>query len=134
MLPAADEAFLTDLLTGLAVLSAMGLVVAALALPRVVGELPVRFFVDPPAPARWGPRDVARNVLGAGVVLAGVAMLVLPGQGILTVIAGLVLTDVPGKHRLLRWLVALPGVGSALQHLRARAGVEPLELEGRPPS
>ena len=44
---------------------------------------------------------IARNVVGAIVVLAGLIMLVTPGQGILTIIAGLAIMDFPGRDRLL---------------------------------
>ena len=56
-------------------------------------------------------------------------MLVLPGQGILTILAGIMLLDFPGKHRLLRWIVAHPQVLRTLNWLRRR-GHPPLYLEG----
>lgn len=48
---------------------------------------------------------VVRNVLGFGFVLLGIVGLVLPVlQGILFLVIGLSLIDVPQKHRLHRWL------------------------------
>ena len=44
---------------------------------------------------------IVRNVVGAIVVLAGLIMLITPGQGILTIIAGLAIMDFPGRKRLL---------------------------------
>ena len=42
---------------------------------------------------------IGKNLLGVFFVLIGIAMLVLPGQGILTIIAGMMLLDFPGRHR-----------------------------------
>jgi hypothetical protein len=46
---------------------------------------------------------------------------VLPGQGILTILAGIALIDFPGRHRLVRWIVARETVMSALNWVRRRA-------------
>jgi hypothetical protein len=74
---------------------------------------------------------VGKNLLGALLVLAGLAMLVLPGQGILTILLGLAFLDLPGKRRAELWLVSRPPVLAAVNRLRLRAGREPLQL---PPS
>ncbi len=69
---------------------------------------------------------LVKNTLGVVLILAGIAMLVLPGQGLLTIFIGLMLTNFPGKYRLERWLVARPGVLTAINWLRRRAGHEPV--------
>ena len=71
---------------------------------------------------------VVRNVLGWIFVLAGIAMLVLPGQGLLSVIAGLVLIDFPGKRRFERRLLASHVVRDAMNWLRRRAGKPPFDF------
>jgi hypothetical protein len=53
---------------------------------------------------------ILKNTLGIGLILAGLAMLVLPGQGLLTLLIGLMLTDFPGKYALEKRLVGQPGV------------------------
>ena len=65
---------------------------------------------------------VLRNGLGLLLVIAGLAMLFLPGQGLLTMLIGLCLMDFPGKRRLLRRLVARPGVRRALNWIRRQRG------------
>ena len=104
-----------------------------LALPFVLARIPTDYFTRPPAVARRGsafwPARIAKNVLGALMLLTGVAMLVLPGQGVLTIFAALLLLDFPGKFRLVRWLVLRPRVFGVLNSLRARAGRPPLELD-----
>jgi len=53
-------------------------------------------------------------------------MLVLPGQGLLTILAGLVLLHFPRKHELLRWIVSRPAVLASANWVRHRAGRPPL--------
>jgi hypothetical protein len=69
---------------------------------------------------------IVRNVIGAALLLAGLVMLFMPGQGLLTIAAGLVLIDFPGKRRLERWLATRPPVWRSLNWLRQKAGRQPL--------
>jgi hypothetical protein len=73
---------------------------------------------------------IGKNLLGYVFVAAGIVMVVLPGQGILTILAGIMLLDFPGKYRLVRWIVGRPQVLRTLNWLRRRAGRPPLYLEG----
>jgi hypothetical protein len=54
-------------------------------------------------------------------------MLFTPGQGIVTILIGLVLVDLPGKRALERWMVGRPRVLAAINRLRAKYGHPPLE-------
>ena len=65
---------------------------------------------------------IAKNLVGLVLLIAGIAMLVLPGQGLLTIAVGLVLIDFPGKFRLERWLATRRPVWRSLNWLRKRAG------------
>jgi hypothetical protein len=69
-----------------------------------------------------------KNLFGGVLVLAGVAMLVLPGQGILTILVGLMFLDFPGKFALERRLARQPPVLRAINWIRARGGRKPLEM------
>ncbi|HMJ13151.1 MAG TPA: PGPGW domain-containing protein, partial [Polyangiaceae bacterium] len=71
---------------------------------------------------------VLRNLLGLVLLVCGVLMVFLPGQGLLTIMAALVLLEFPGKHRLERAIVAAPPVLRALNAIRRRAGRPPLDL------
>jgi hypothetical protein len=71
---------------------------------------------------------LGKNLLGLVVLLMGVAMLVLPGQGVLTIITGLLLLDFPGKYRFQRWLVRRGPVLRGVNWLRDRAGRQALRL------
>jgi len=61
--------------------------------------------------------------------MAGIVMLVLPGQGILTIVIGLMLSNFPGKYRLERWLVMRPRVLRTINWLRQRSKRNPLLFE-----
>lgn len=70
------------------------------------------------------------NVAGVLLVLAGIAMLVLPGQGVLTILVGLTMISFPGKRAMERRIVSIHSVHTAINRLRKRAGREPLRLPG----
>jgi len=72
---------------------------------------------------------VGKNILGILFILAGMMMLVLPGQGILTIVAGILLLSFPGKFHLARWIVKRSPVRRTLNWFRRRAGKDPLILD-----
>lgn len=121
----------------LGVMSLVLLVVSLVVFPLVVINLPADYFVrwrrNPARQSRrhpviWAGLTVLKNVFGLGLIVAGVAMLVLPGQGILTILMGLALTNFPGKFAVERRLVARPRVAKALNRIRQMAGRSRLEL------
>ena len=70
-----------------------------------------------------------RNTVGLILLLVGLLMLVLPGQGLLTIIAAVVIADFPGKYRLERWIVSHPSIRRTINWLRQRAGRKPLAVD-----
>lgn len=97
------------------------------AIPWLVRRLPPDYFVRPP-PKQSLPKKFARNVLGLSLIAAGIAMLVLPGQGVLTILIGLSIVDLPIKHRIMRWLLQRPKIEEGVQRLRSKAGKPPLVI------
>lgn len=104
--------------------------------PYLIVRIPVDYFsAERHSRAESGMRHpalrlawaVARNVVGAVFVVAGVLMLVLPGQGVLTLLIGLMIMDYPGKAVLLRRIAGQRQVLRGMNWLRARAGRPPLE-------
>jgi len=71
---------------------------------------------------------IVKNLFGAILVLLGIILLVpgLPGQGLLTVVAGLFLVDFPGKRSLLYKLVSRPLLLQSINRLRTRFSQPPL--------
>lgn len=118
-----------------ALLAIGGFVVGGVIAAVAVVYLPTDYFDPDPATAaraaaahplrRW-TWAITRNVLGVVLVVVGVALLFLPGQGLLTLLFGLMLVDFPGKHRLMQKLLARPHVLSAANRWRARFAKPPL--------
>jgi hypothetical protein len=71
---------------------------------------------------------LAKNIGGCILVVMGLAMLVLPGQGLLTILMGVLLLDFPGKFRFERWLVSRKLILRSCNWLRAKAHKAPLWL------
>jgi hypothetical protein len=126
------------LLWWLTAVSAFTFVASLLLVPWLVVRIPRDYFAPGSAhhlpwanrhPAARFALAIGRNVLGCVLVVAGLAMLVLPGQGMLTIVVGVALVDFPGKQRILRRIVAQPPVLESINWLRRRAGRAPLILE-----
>jgi len=121
-------------------LSGVALVATIIGVPWVVARLPSDYF-NQPNRSVWRELNSEplyvlvlsglKNLLGAVLLLLGILMLVTPGQGLLTLIAGMLLMNFPGKYQLERWLVSRPGVMRGLNWLRNRHGEPPFE-EPRP--
>jgi hypothetical protein len=73
----------------------------------------------------------AKNLLGLVLVAAGVVMSLpgVPGQGVLTILLGVMLLDFPGKRALEARIVGRPRVYRAINALRARFDKPPLLLD-----
>ena len=121
----------------LAAIAAVVVLIGFLVLPAVVLQLPQDYFVrDRRVPVRhvrrhpllWWMVTVLKNLLGLVLVAAGIAMLVLPGQGLLTILMGLGLMNFPGKYAFERWIFGRPAVASTLNRLRSAAGRPPLTI------
>jgi hypothetical protein len=125
-----------ELGTLLIVVSLVLFVGSALAVPWLARRLPADYLLVTyrPPPSARGSRPLrlllrlAKNLLGAALLLTGVAMLFLPGQGILTLALALVLLDFPGKRRVVRAVLGYAPVLAVLNRLRTRAGLPPLEV------
>ena len=73
-----------------------------------------------------------RNGVGLVLLAAGIAMLILPGQGVLTMLVGFSLMDLPGKHRLLEKVVGNKKVRQSLNWIRRKGGKEDLIFTTEP--
>ena len=74
----------------------------------------------------WWPMQVIKNMVGIVLMLSGLAMLVLPGQGLLTLFIGLSLVSFPGKPFLIRKLVRQKQVIQSINWLRRKFDRAPL--------
>nr|ALS89307.1 putative membrane protein (DUF2157) [uncultured bacterium] len=74
---------------------------------------------------------VGKNLLGVLLVLLGVVLSIpgVPGQGLLTILLGVMLLDFPGRRRFESWLVNRPTVYKAINKLRHKFSKPPLERD-----
>jgi len=72
-----------------------------------------------------------KNLFGVVLILLGVILSIpgLPGQGLLTVLAGVLLLDFPGKRRLLYRFVSRPLLLQLINRLRTRFSQRPLVID-----
>jgi len=121
----------------LAALSVLTFVGSLLVLPLVAARIPADYFcADRRGKTLWRRRRpglrlivlILKNVLGLALFLAGLLMLFLPGQGLLTIFLGIMLMDFPGKYRLERYIISRGPVLRGINWLRNRSGVAPLEV------
>lgn len=139
------------LLYGLGIFSAVAFVGTLAAVPVILVRLPGDYFAaGGPAGQKntgtsKGPcyrgRDrgrvrliektilrILRNIAGIMLLVAGTAMLFLPGQGLLTILIALTLIDFPGKRKMEISLLRRPGLKRAVDDLRRRYGREAMRL------
>jgi hypothetical protein len=100
--------------------------------------LPERYFLqesneywrDKPAAVRW-IGILGKNLLGVALIGLGLLLSLpgIPGQGLLTVLIGVMLLDIPGKRRLARWVLRRPRMLRSINRVRAWFGRRPLAVE-----
>jgi hypothetical protein len=107
-----------------------------IAIPILLVCLPVDYF-DDDRPRGWFPGIptplrvtvlILKNLIGVVFVLAGLAMLVLPGQGLLTILLGMSLVDFRAKRKLERRIVGQPAVLRTINSIRMKYGKPPLVI------
>jgi hypothetical protein len=121
----------------LGILSIMTFVISLFLIPFLVVRIPADYFLfekrqsmrkkaGSPRIAIW---VILKNLVGACFILAGMAMLVLPGQGLLTILIGVMMTNFPGKFALERSLVRSRTVLRAMNWIRRRNNRPPLRID-----
>ncbi len=93
-------------LTCVAFLSTLSLFIGLLIMPFFIATIPDDYFKQTKRPSSSSntysiTRFMAKlfkNLLGLLLILSGIAMLILPGQGLLTLFIGILLIDYPGKY------------------------------------
>lgn len=121
----------------LAIVSAVSFVASLMAVPLIAVRIPRDYFASSSRRLSvWEGRHFVvrtalglfKNLLGIILILAGILMLVLPGQGLLTILIGLLLVNFPGKYRLERYLITRGPVLRGINWIRQRWGVPPLAV------
>lgn len=68
---------------------------------------------------------IAKIIVGVFLLVCGVVMLVLPGQGLITMLIGLSLIPFPGKNKIEKNLLSRKSVRSSLNWIRIKANKDP---------
>jgi hypothetical protein len=86
------------------------------------------FLPNTPWLMRWGA-VIAKNVFGLFLIVIGIIMWIGPGPGLLTILFGLTMLDIPGKRPLEAQIIKRPSVLSAVNGLRAKYNRPPLVMD-----
>lgn len=117
-------------LGGLSLLMFLG---SLIAVPLVIVRLPEDYLQREHKLVRQWPWRISvpflvlKNGFGVLFLLSGLAMLVLPGQGLLTLFIGMMLLDFPRKKILIRRTLGHRRIFRAINRLRERFGKPRLE-------
>ncbi|NNE67639.1 MAG: hypothetical protein HKN33_13840 [Pyrinomonadaceae bacterium] len=115
------------------------LLLSFLAIGIVMVKIPANYFSShykqdflPGSPwlVRWGA-VIAKNILGVLLIIIGILLSLpgVPGQGILTILLGLIMLDIPGKRPLEARIIKRPKVLAAINNLRERFDKPPLIMD-----
>lgn len=117
------------LVAALVAFSILAFLATFIVVPRALVRLPPDYLSRKSEVRRGHPAVIVlKNIAGVILVLLGIAMLLLPGQGVLTLVLGLTLVDFPGRRRFERYVMTRRAVLKAINALRRRAKRPPLEV------
>ncbi len=98
------------------------------AIPLIIVSIPADYFVRDPGSLAERRHPVLRlmgafikNFMGAVFIIAGFIMLFIPGQGLLTIMIGLMLMNFPGKRKLELRLIRNQRIREAVDWIRIKS-------------
>tara|TARA_B100000579_G_scaffold336478_1_gene287335 strand:+ start:76 stop:528 length:453 start_codon:yes stop_codon:yes gene_type:complete len=119
-----------EVLIGLGISSILIFIISILGISWFVAQIPEDYFLSSQRkPSKLQEQKpilrlaliFGKNIIGFALIIGGLLMLILPGQGMLTIVTGLLLINYPGKYKLEQKLVAMPSVFRALNWIRVKA-------------
>src|SRR6185369_11284249 len=118
--------FLASFLINLAIVS---LILVKLPADHFSKSRKTKFWAGP-RPAIHAAKVIGKNIAGVLLVALGIVLSLpgVPGQGLLTVLLGIMLLDFPGRHRLEQKLLSKPSIVNTINSLRERFDKPPLQL------
>lgn len=123
------------ILKALGLLSVFLFLVSLIIFPLIIIYLPHDYFIRSEPrfrslnPLRMLLR-ILKNAFGCLLILAGVLMLFLPGQGLLCLLLGVSLLNFPGKRELEMRLLRFKRVRSTVAWVRQKTNRKPITLPG----
>ena len=79
-------------------------------------------------PFLWLASIIIKNLIGYTLIIGGILMLVLPGQGLFTILIGLMLSNYPGKFYIERRFIAIPSVLKTINWLRKKSNTPSIKI------
>ena len=126
---------LTDILFFLGITSFAVLVISALSIGYFIKQIPYDYFLNNKRgiseyknknPIFWIITLALKNIVGYCLIIGGILMLVLPGQGLLTIFVGLMLSDYPGKFKLERRIIKTRLILKTINWYRGKSNIPPI--------
>jgi small-conductance mechanosensitive channel len=126
-----------SLFEGLGLLSAATFLISLLLIPFLISKASADYFLTHATiieqrhkrhPAVALLIKIIRNSLGIFLCLAGFLMLFLPGQGLLTILIGASLLDVPGRQKIFNMLIHRHSIQYALNWIRKKTKHPPFQF------
>ncbi len=123
------------LLWWLAVTSFITFTTTLLIIPYIIVRIPEDYFLHEKRhhqPFEKYPTVIyltitfLKNIVGVFLFILGLILIILPGQGLLTMLIGLLLTDFPGKYQTECWLIKKPSVLNSVNWLRQKSNKPPI--------
>tara|TARA_B100001741_G_scaffold251449_1_gene213265 strand:+ start:87 stop:491 length:405 start_codon:yes stop_codon:yes gene_type:complete len=79
-------------------------------------------------PIFWLVSIIIKNLVGYTLIIGGILMLVLPGQGLFTIFVGLMLSNYPGKFYIEKKFIAIPSVLRTINWLRKKSNTPSIKI------
>ena len=77
-------------------------------------------------PFIWLISMIIKNIIGYVLIIGGMLMLLLPGQGLFTIFIGLMMSNYPGKYYIEKKFIAIPSILKTINWLRKQSNKEPI--------
>ena len=76
----------------------------------------------------WIMLMIVKNIIGYILIVGGILMLVLPGQGLFTILIGLMLSNYPGKFYIEKRFIAIPSILKMINWLRKKTNTPKIKI------
>ncbi len=122
-----------SIITWLGIVSTVTFFLSLLIIPWIICKLKNDFFLhlhehkkmEDQHPVIFILLRILRYSFGAILLLSGILMIFLPGQGLLTIILGISLLDFPGKQKAFDGILHLHPVQNGLNWIREKGAKSP---------
>lgn len=124
-----------DFFFWLGVVSSIIFLISLLSIRWLVCMIPSDYFIKKEQskfksnyPVAWIISSIIKNIFGYVLIFGGILMLVLPGQGLITIFIGLMLSSYPGKYKIEKKIISIPRIFKTINWLRKKSDEPPLNL------